>query len=577
MADGSLTGQHIGNYVVIRPLGEGGMGAVYLARHPEIEREVAIKVLGAILLPEQVDRFIDEARAASRIRHPNIIDVYDLGRTGEGRIYYVMEALQGRELKEEMEEHFRRTGRMRPAEVLPILAQVCHGLQAAHDHGVVHRDLKPENIFLLRRKHLAVKILDFGLAKLLEQEQPGTSRTRTGAIMGSPLVIAPEQAAGRHRDISPRTDLYSLGVILYWMLAGRPPFEDQEVWLLISHHIEDLPPPLEQHAPDLPRPLLDLVMQCLEKDPQRRPSSAREVLSRFARAVGREPPSDVEDSLDHAWSARTLPAVPDRAPPRPPQEPSCQEMVLESGPIQDDTLTPAEAARADAEAASSQPWPAVPLRPEAPPEPVSASLLPLASSSSAAPGPAVQPSWAALAPPRENRRPSWLVPVVMAGLLLLGSGGLALFVAGKGAEVVRPPRPEGRTLSTEPPRAGPRPGPGPSAHPGAASTGPRPDAAVLATHPPPPDARNSSRSRDVAASSAAPPRPPVHGRSKARRPVSPAGKRRPSTVAASRPGAAGRKPGAPSTSATVPAVPDAAKAKPAPPAPEEDKLKEPKL
>ena len=221
MPGGSLEGRKIGNYVVTRLLGEGGMGAVYLAHHPEIGREVAIKVISALLLDDRAERFIDEARAATRIRHPNIIDIYDLGRTEEGRIYYVMERLEGRELTEVMKEHFDRAGRMTPAQVLPILAQICYALQAAHDSDVVHRDLKPENIFVMRRRHLVVKILDFGLAKLLEREQEGTARTETGLIMGSPLVMAPEQASGEHRRISPATDLYSLGIILYWMMAAR--------------------------------------------------------------------------------------------------------------------------------------------------------------------------------------------------------------------------------------------------------------------------------------------------------------------------------------------------------------------
>ena len=308
MPTGSLDGQRIGNYLVTRLLGEGGMGSVYLARHPEIEREVAIKVINSVMDVDRAGRFIDEARAATRIRHPNIIDIYDLGRTDEGRIYYVMEPLQGQELMEVMTEHFQRDGGMSPREVLPYLAQICHALQAAHDKGVVHRDLKPENIFVLRRKHLAIKILDFGLAKLLEREQDGTAQTKTGMIMGSPLVIAPEQAEGLNRKISPRTDIYSLGVILFWMMATRPPFANEGAFKLLSMHATAPPPELATLAPNTPAAIAALVMQCLEKQPDRRPSSARELLDRFAAALGEQPPEDVKDSLDAAWSAKTMPS-----------------------------------------------------------------------------------------------------------------------------------------------------------------------------------------------------------------------------------------------------------------------------
>ena len=310
MPTGSLDGQRIGNYLVTRLLGEGGMGSVYLARHPEIEREVAIKVISSVMDVDRAGRFIDEARAATRIRHPNIIDIYDLGRTDEGRIYYVMEPLQGQELMEVMTEHFRRDGGMSPQEVLPYLAQICHALQAAHDKGVVHRDLKPENIYVLRRKHLAIKILDFGLAKLLEREQDGTAQTKTGMIMGSPLVIAPEQAEGLNRKISPRTDIYSLGVILFWMMATRPPFANEGAFKLLSMHATAPPPELATLAPNTPAAIAALVMQCLEKQPDRRPSSARELLDRFAAALGEQPPEDVKDS----W---TRPGRPRPCPPPP--------------------------------------------------------------------------------------------------------------------------------------------------------------------------------------------------------------------------------------------------------------------
>ena len=293
----SLVGRKIGNYKVIRLLGAGGMGSVYLGRHPEIEREVAIKVLDRISAGPGAQRFIDEARAATRIRHRNIIDIFDLGRTDEGWVYYVMEVLEGCELSAIMKHCFKRKGQMTPRQVLPFLRQICDGLQAAHDQGIIHRDLKPENIFVSAEKPLAVKILDFGLAKLMEQEEQGVSSTRTGAMMGTPLVIAPEQGAGRIREISARTDLYSLGVILYWMLAGRPPFQSSEMWELISAHIKEPPPPLEEVGPPLPAAITDLVMQCLEKPPPKRPGSVREILSRFAAGLGEDVSGETDEDI----------------------------------------------------------------------------------------------------------------------------------------------------------------------------------------------------------------------------------------------------------------------------------------
>ncbi len=184
-------GQQIGNYVITAPIGAGGMGAVYLAEHPEIGRRVAVKLLPAHLglQPGFADRFRAEARAVALIEHPNVIEIYDYGQTEAGQLYYTMELLRGRELREVMDEG----GAMPADQVLGYLVQICAALQAAHDCGVVHRDLKPENIFVLHRQPPQVKLLDFGLAKLTAAD-PGSSQTATGLIMGTPLTIAPEQS-----------------------------------------------------------------------------------------------------------------------------------------------------------------------------------------------------------------------------------------------------------------------------------------------------------------------------------------------------------------------------------------------
>jgi serine/threonine-protein kinase len=274
----SLVGQTVGNYVLERQLGRGAMGTVYLGRHPEIGRAVAIKVLDSHVDEVAAARFVDEATAVTWIAHPNVIEVYDLGRTDTGWIYYVMELLDGRHLGQHMQQRFEDSGRMSAAEVTPLLQQICAGLQATHAQGVVHRDLKPENIFLLSGDSLRVKLLDYGIAKLLNRHE---ALTLAGAVVGSPVVISPEQARGDLDQVGPPSDIYALGVVLYWMLAGRPPFAAHSITNLLAAHASRTPRSLELVTPGLPRPLVRVVMQCLEKAPGDRPASAAEVAQRF--------------------------------------------------------------------------------------------------------------------------------------------------------------------------------------------------------------------------------------------------------------------------------------------------------
>ena len=277
-----LIGELIGNYEVKALLGAGGMGQVYLAENPRIGREVAIKVLSQQMAADEsfLDRFQVEARAVTRIDHPNVIDIYDFGSLEDGRLYYVMELLRGQELKAVISAH----GAMSAAEVLPFVAQICAALQAAHAQGVVHRDLKPENIFVLDREPLRVKVLDFGIAKMLEAGESSTA-TNTGVIMGTPRYISPEQAAGQPDQISPRTDLYSLGVILYQLLCGEVPFQEEMPVLMLARHLKDPPPPLRDRNPTVPPGVAAVVHRCLEKAPGDRPKSARELAEAFAMAV----------------------------------------------------------------------------------------------------------------------------------------------------------------------------------------------------------------------------------------------------------------------------------------------------
>ena len=282
MIEDNLLGKQVGNFLITGLLGKGGMGAVYLAGHPRIGRQVAIKVLSPAVArhPNALGRFVSEAQLLTRIKHPNIIEIYDFGNLDDGSLYYIMEVLHGSELRDLMRKQPKRDAR----QIMPYLQQICGALQAAHDQGIVHRDLKPENIFVLDQKPLLLKILDFGIAKLLEEKQ-GPVRTATGTVVGSPLVIAPEQAAGEPDRIGTHTDIYSLGVILYWMLCGRPPFVADAPGRLMMMHIRDEPPPLLEREPSVPEDVAWVVHQCLAKEPEDRPKSARAVYAAFASAT----------------------------------------------------------------------------------------------------------------------------------------------------------------------------------------------------------------------------------------------------------------------------------------------------
>jgi serine/threonine-protein kinase len=256
----------IGSYRILRAIGEGGMGTVYLGEHRALGRRAAIKVLLPSLSarPDIVQRFFNEARAATAIRDPGIVQVFDFGHDANGA-YIVMELLEGEPLAARLE----RYGRLAPEDAMRIARQVASALGAAHRSGIVHRDLKPDNIFIVRDPEVPsgerAKILDFGIAKLAT-DQAGSAKTQLGAIMGTPAYMSPEQCRGAG-EIDARSDIYSLGCVLFHLLTGSQPFESEGVGDVIAMHLREAPRAPSQIASGIAPGLDALVLRCLHKLP----------------------------------------------------------------------------------------------------------------------------------------------------------------------------------------------------------------------------------------------------------------------------------------------------------------------
>lgn len=284
-----LIGQLLaGKYRVIEKIGEGGMGSVYTASQEPFDRIVAVKVLLGKLAEDTiaVKRFEQEARAISKMQHPNTVTIYDYGKTEDGRLYLVMEHLKGRTLSQVL----RAEGVIAQDRACRIVRQVCASLADAHAAGIVHRDLKPDNIFLTEvgESRDWVKVLDFGVAKLADSDIAGGTLTQTGMIFGTPKYMSPEQAEGR--TIDHRTDIYAIGVVLYELLVGRTPFSAETPVALLLKHISEPPPPLTKVRPDVAiDPWLEaIVMKALEKGPdsrQQKVSVLGQELEDFERAM----------------------------------------------------------------------------------------------------------------------------------------------------------------------------------------------------------------------------------------------------------------------------------------------------
>jgi serine/threonine-protein kinase len=264
-----VRGTLLGDWSVEDKIGEGGMGVVYSAVHAEIGKRAAIKVIrsDACTDASSAERFVLEARLVNQVGHPNIVDIFHIGRLHDGRPYLVMELLRGRTLGERLAE-----GRVPATEAIGLLLQICGALAAAHAQGVVHRDLKPDNVFLVEtRSGPVVKLVDWGIAKLNDTSMMGqTAMTRTGAVVGTPQYLSPEQARGKMVD--ERTDLYSLGVIAYELFLEGPPFTADNVADLIAMHLREPVPPPSEVWPDIPPALDHLLMEMLAKAPDERPT-----------------------------------------------------------------------------------------------------------------------------------------------------------------------------------------------------------------------------------------------------------------------------------------------------------------
>ena len=292
----------LGRYEVLGELGQGAMGVVYKARDPLIDRVVAIKTINLALAMDEKEefenRFYQEAKAAGRLSHPNIVTIYDVGKNGDVA-YIAMEFLEGRELRDIMDD-----GKLLPIEqVLDIVAQVAQGLAYAHEHDIVHRDVKPSNVMIVRGNH--VKITDFGIARM-----PSSAvQTQTGMVLGSPKYMSPEQVMGK--PIDQRSDIFSLGVMLFEMLTGQAPFNGDNVNAIMYQTLNAIPSPPNSLNPDVPEMINFIVAKALAKKVEDRYQNAldfavdlracRETLHRYGpKTDSSKSPASGERKLSHA-------------------------------------------------------------------------------------------------------------------------------------------------------------------------------------------------------------------------------------------------------------------------------------
>lgn len=295
-------GQVLGNYRLLDLLGEGGMGRVYLAEHTKLGRRVALKMLRPEYAnsPQAISRFFAEARTVNRIQHENIVAITDFVDEDGAEKYYIMELLEGRSLADDL----RAWGVPEMRRTLHIVTQACRALAAAHAAGVVHRDMKPDNIFLTQRngEHDVVKILDFGVAKLLgDRDLPLSAQTAVGAILGTPEYMAPEQVSGRAVD--QRADIYAMGIILYQLLTGSLPFKAKNFGEMVIKHLTETPVrpnAVPNLVHEIPRELERIILQCLEKEADKRPADLQQVAAELD-SIAINLPADITPRRRTPW------------------------------------------------------------------------------------------------------------------------------------------------------------------------------------------------------------------------------------------------------------------------------------
>ncbi|MBK7581298.1 MAG: protein kinase [Myxococcales bacterium] len=306
IASGSIISK---KYRLVRCLGEGGMGEVWEALNLRTQRPFALKLVHADsqIAPELRERMLREASVAGRLQHPNVIEVYDVGETEAGEPFLVMELLSGETLAELLD----RRGNLDSTRAAAVGAEITAALGAAHASGVVHRDLKPANVFLHEDPGhgRVVKVLDFGVSKLLVPDGP--SSTVTGAPIGTPAYMSPEQARGL-RDLDQRTDLWSVGVMLFEMVAGRLPFDGTTAYAVVGEVLHGNVPRLSEHAPSVDPRLDAIVAKCLERDPELRWASARELGAAIESILPKRASAVVADFDEDATLSRKVARV---APP----------------------------------------------------------------------------------------------------------------------------------------------------------------------------------------------------------------------------------------------------------------------
>jgi eukaryotic-like serine/threonine-protein kinase len=426
-------GAQVGPYNIVRRLGAGGMGEVYLARHRHIGRDAAIKVLLPELTKneEVVARFFTEARATATIRHPGIIEILDCDVHKSGRAYIVMEFLDGENLAERLARAGSFAGDF--PSVGSIIIQVASALAAAHAKGIVHRDLKPDNVFLCNvvpGSAPFVKILDFGIAKLVDDDGGGRNKTRTGSLLGTPTYMSPEQCRGAG-SIDHRTDIYALGCMAFEMVAGRPPFVRSGAGEVLVAHLVEAPPLLSSLVPGVPPALEAIVARMLEKEADNRPQTMTEIAAHVDGLFG----GHVARAAGQGSDALSGPV---RAPtPAYGGQPSAPHAVAQ--PLPPRTPVPNQAASPPVVSGGTLAAPAPAPAPVSSPIIAGGTRVMMASHTTLSD--TASEAGTSSVPPQVRSRPRWVIPAVAGGGVLIAAVVIGLAIPGRSPPPAAPPPP----------------------------------------------------------------------------------------------------------------------------------------